>query len=264
MPGVRTTLRETHGVNPEDWGIWAVVKTGLYALKNQGKDPEKMVVSPEGREEVIEAALRGMSGELTGGYFNRDGFLDDLLNHVDANPINIWNPGCASGAESYSIVIALLEKGYAPDDISLLATDAQKGTMEHGPKGRYTSHGYLIGLLRHIYGKTLDKHFEVDGKQVQVKEHAMKPVKFARHNLKADLLDGPAQGIVHEGAPYDLIVCRNTLKYFTQEVVAGITQKFHEVLAPRGVLCIDSANEDKVLQGSKLFTRVAKNTYRRK
>jgi chemotaxis protein methyltransferase CheR len=58
-------------------------------------------------------------------------------------------------------------------------------------------------------------------------------VTFKRHNLLADPYEGP----------YELIICRNVLIYFTEEAKDQLYQKFSSALKKDGILFVGSTEQ---------------------
>ncbi|MEW8970808.1 MAG: CheR family methyltransferase, partial [Mesobacillus sp.] len=77
------------------------------------------------------------------------------------------------------------------------------------------------------------KFFQQDGSYYTVGDEIKKTVTFKKQNLLAD----------HFGGPFDLIVCRNVLIYFTEEAKESIYQKFSAALRPGGILFVGSTEQ---------------------
>lgn len=144
--------------------------------------------------------------------------------------LRIWSAGCSSGEEPYTIAISLAETiaNLARWDVAILATDISTRVLARAAKGVYGANGLAAlppGCLR--------KYFAAAGaggdSLYQVNESIRRLVSFGRLNL---MEHWPMRG------PFDVIFCRNVMIYFDKTVQAQLVNRFHEILAPGGTLCI--------------------------
>ena len=77
------------------------------------------------------------------------------------------------------------------------------------------------------------KYFTKEGSQYQISDEIKKAVTFKKHNLLADSF----------GGPFDLIICRNVLIYFTEEAKDILYHKFSNALNPSGILFVGSTEQ---------------------
>jgi two-component system, chemotaxis family, CheB/CheR fusion protein len=146
--------------------------------------------------------------------------------------IRIWTPGCATGEEAYSILIALTEflettkSGGECVEIQLFATDANAASIARARAGRYPE-----SIALDVSPERLRRFFiKVDG-HYQVVKSLRDSVVFAVHNVATD-------------APFsrlDLLTCRNLLIYFGPDLQKRVLPIFHYALKPRGFLLLGNA-----------------------
>jgi two-component system, chemotaxis family, CheB/CheR fusion protein len=158
------------------------------------------------------------------------------------DPIRIWSAGCASGEEAYSIAIVLAEALGADafrQRVKIYATDVDDEALAQARQAVYSSRE-LEGLAPEL----LEKYFEPNDGKYSFRKDLRRTVIFGRNDL---VQDAPISRI-------DLLVCRNTLMYFTQETQAKILSRFHFALIPRGVLFLGKA--EMLLSHTRIFDAV--------
>jgi chemotaxis protein methyltransferase CheR len=152
-----------------------------------------------------------------------------LLNH---NTISIWHAGCSSGEEVFSMAILLKEMGIL-DKAKIIATDIDKVILEKAKKGHYSMKNMELNEKNYIRfeGKNNFKDYfkEENGKAVMDKS-LIQNVSFREHDL--------VQGVVFN--KFDLILCRNVMIYFNQNLQNEVLKKHHESLFKYGYLVIGS------------------------
>ena len=163
-----------------------------------------------------------------------------LVGQAKSAPIRIWVPGCASGAEAYSILIALQEfqdEQGTSVPVQVFASDVKESAIQRARLGVYpaTIAAELSpGRLRTFFTKTDDGY--------QVTRSLRERCIFSRH----DLLDDPPFSRL------DLISCRNVLIYIegAQEKIFPL---FHYALLEHGFLMLGRA---ETVHADDLFTAV--------
>jgi two-component system, chemotaxis family, CheB/CheR fusion protein len=147
-------------------------------------------------------------------------------------PIRIWTPGCATGEEAYSILIALIEfleatkSGRDGIGIQLFATDANAASIARARAGRYPE-----SIALDVSPERLQRFFvKVDG-QYQVIKSLRDAAIFAVHNVATH---PPFSRL-------DLLTCRNLLIYLGPDLQKRVLPVFHYALKPTGVLLLGNA-----------------------
>jgi two-component system CheB/CheR fusion protein len=112
------------------------------------------------------------------------------------------------------------------DRVKIYATDVDEEALGHARHGAYTERE-----LRGVPEELVEKYFEPVGARQVFRKDLRRSVIFGRNDL---VQDAPISRI-------DLLVCRNTLMYFTAETQARILTRFHFALAPHGVLFLGKA-----------------------
>jgi two-component system CheB/CheR fusion protein len=171
-------------------------------------------------------------------------FDDFLKNKKTKSPIRIWVPGCASGEEVYSIVIALqefMERKKVHFLIQIFGTDISEQAIQKARIGFYSSN-----IERVVSNSRLKSFFEkVDG-GYKVNKSVRDCCLFSKHDLTA----APPFSRV------DLISCRNVLIYFASSLQQHIIPVFHYALNQGGYLWL--GRSEGIGEFSKLFRNVDK------
>jgi len=159
-------------------------------------------------------------------------------------PIRIWVPGCSSGEEAYSIVIAIFEEcerqGKHPP-VQLFGTDLDEEAIGVARGGLYPTN--IAGDLSIEH---LQRYFTQENGQYSVQRRLRECVVFAEQNL---ISDPPFSNL-------DLVSCRNLLIYLEHTIQEKLMQLFHFALSPGGFLFLGSA--ESVTRSEKLFEPVSK------
>jgi len=147
-----------------------------------------------------------------------------------ARRARIWSAGCASGEEPYTLAI-ILEEIYSQNEVVVLATDIDEGALNKAKFGVYGSQH-----LRNLDSVQISRYFIKKGDplgldQYLIKEEIKRKVKFEKRDLLHDEF---------EKSYFDLILCRNVIIYFQDEVKVQLIGKFYQALRRGGVLFLGS------------------------
>jgi chemotaxis protein methyltransferase CheR len=135
--------------------------------------------------------------------------------------LNIWSAACSCGQEPYTMAM-LLEEMSPIYRHRIFATDIDETALDQARNGGpYTPYD-----VRNVEKNLLEKYFVKKESTYWVNEKIKKKVIFQHHNILND----------HFEQNFDLIVCRNVIIYFSEDVRDGLYKKFHNSLKPTGVL----------------------------
>ncbi|MEL6542984.1 MAG: chemotaxis protein CheB [Myxococcota bacterium] len=132
----------------------------------------------------------------------KDSVLPELLSKVGQRPLRIWTPGCATGAEAYSLAIAIdecrtrLGKNLP---VKIFATDVHQDSLERASAGIFDS-----SIEAQVSADRLERYFNKSGSSYEIIPEIRRMLVFAPQNVLGD-------------APFTnlhMIVCRNLLIYF--------------------------------------------------
>jgi chemotaxis protein methyltransferase CheR len=144
--------------------------------------------------------------------------------------INIWQAGCASGQEVYSLAILLEEEGLY-ERCQIYATDFNPAALRRAQEGIYParaaqawSRNYLDAGGRH----SLSDYYSARYEFIKLDQRLRRNVSFANHNLVTDKVFCEAQ----------LVLCRNVLIYFANPLQDRVLALFRDSLVRGGFLCL--------------------------
>lgn len=202
-------------------------------------ESEKVLLKLIGRDKKF---LENLVGLLTINetYFFResaqiDVFSNDLIPVLIKNrkpsKINILSAGCSTGAEPYSLVIALMEKfGVHINHLfTIKGFDIDRKALavaEKGVYGKYSFRGTDEAIIKKYFDKTGDEKYKI-------KSFVKEMVEFYPHNL----LDEPSSDIRNE---IDVIFYRNVAIYFSPENQKKSFLNLSSMLSDNGWLILSS------------------------
>ncbi len=167
----------------------------------------------------------------------RDRILPDLVRGARAHghEIRIWSAGCATGEEAYSIAILVAEVlGDERKDfnVRIFATDVDADAIAFARQGVYPATS-----LRKLPRAMIQRYFLPRDGEFELNKTIRGLVVFGQHDLA-------------ERAPFprvDMIVCRNVLIYFTEELQMRTLQLFAFALRDNGFLVLGNAESTNPL-----------------
>ena len=162
--------------------------------------------------------------------FLRDKVIPNiLLNH---KKVSIWHAGCSSGEEVYSMAIMLKEMGILQDS-KIIATDIDDQILERARSGVYTARNMELNQKNYVrFGgeSELNTYCEVKNGLAYMDKSLVKDVSYRKHDL--------VNGIVFN--KFDIVLCRNVMIYFNQNLQNEVLKKLHESIFKYGYLAIGS------------------------
>jgi len=144
--------------------------------------------------------------------------------------IRIWNAGCSTGEETYSLAILLREEGLA-DRSRIYATDINEGVLRQAKEGFFPldrMRDFTRDYIRAGGTAAFSDYYKVYGERVRFDPTLVEPVVFAQHNLASD----------SRFNEFHLIVCRNVLIYFDRTLQDRVHELFHQSLVRFGILAL--------------------------
>ncbi|MBN1165317.1 MAG: protein-glutamate O-methyltransferase CheR [Candidatus Krumholzibacteriota bacterium] len=154
--------------------------------------------------------------------------------------IRIWSAGCSTGEETYSMAILIdhwIKKQMLEISLEAYGTDISEDSCRIARAGIYSRE-----KVERVPSHIKSQYFDRQGAAFRVKGETMKRVKFNQHNL---FTPSPFSML-------DLVVCRNVLIHFKQEVRNDILSHFHSSLNENGILILGKS-EAVMGRGLDLF-----------
>jgi two-component system CheB/CheR fusion protein len=173
-------------------------------------------------------------------------------------PVRVWSAGCASGQETYTLVMALAEAmgmDAFRERVKVYATDVDEAALAEARTAAYEA-----GELESLPPELRERYFEQASGRFVFRGDLRRFVIFGRHDL---VQDAPISHL-------DLLACRNTLMYFNSAIQARILARFHFALNPSGLLFLGKAEMmrshanlfEPVALKARIFARLPRTAFR--
>jgi chemotaxis protein methyltransferase CheR len=144
--------------------------------------------------------------------------------------LRIWNAGCSTGEETYSLAILLREEGLY-DRSRIYATDINEAVLEQARAGVFPlekMQEYTQNYLRAGGTSAFSEYYLAAYDGAQFQRSLVDNVVFAQHNLASD----------RSFNEFQAIVCRNVMIYFDRSLQDRVHELFYESLAMFGILVL--------------------------
>lgn len=160
-------------------------------------------------------------------FFRNPDLFNELKNVIkdyleNKNSLKIWSAACSIGCEPYSIAM-LLNEINPSIKASILATDIDSNIIKRAVLGEY-----IDVEMKNIDDNFRNKYFKHNNDKYYIKEKIKSMVTFKKHDLILDKYEDN----------FDIIVCRNVVIYFKNEIKKEIFEKFSNALKVGGVLFV--------------------------
>lgn len=191
---------------------------------------EKVLHEPECMERFLRALSINVSTMFRDPSFFRS-FRENVVPVLRTYPfIRVWHAGCSTGEEAYSLAILLIEEGLY-ERSRLYATDMNNAVITTSSNGIYSMDAINQFEANYIEagGKsTLSDYYTSSYGSAIFHRGVKKNIIFAQHNLASD-------GVFNE---FNVIMCRNVLIYFNEDLQSRVFNIFSESLVRKGFLCL--------------------------
>ena len=171
--------------------------------------------------------------------------------------IRVWDAGCATGMETYTLAILLAEKMnyFGFNNLYIHATDID----ENNKFGKIITDGiYNKDDLKRIPKKIFTKYFSsLNGNgSYKIDDAIKKRVTFQKHDLLT---------LESVGSGYSLIICKNVLLHLQYNQRIEIINFFHKSLADGAYLVMENTQKmptelnglfEKVVVYGQLFKKI--------
>lgn len=137
--------------------------------------------------------------------------------------VKIWSAGCSYGAEAHTLAAVCLE-ACPTARFEIVGTDIDKRMIDRARAGVFSEDDARTAPKR-----LLDKWFTSKPEGWEAKPEVRRHLRFEVGDLLTDRF--PAGG-------YDLILCRNVVIYFSEDVRDALHRRLVEALRPGGYLVV--------------------------
>lgn len=151
--------------------------------------------------------------------------------------IKVWIAGCATGEEVYSVAIVLKEADLLHRSV-IYATDINQKSLLMAKDGIFPASnmkGYTMNYQESGGTGSFSQYYKAKYNSVMFDRSLKQNIVFSSHNLAVDRAFNEFQ----------LIICRNVMIYFNQQLQNKVINLFYESLCPFGFLCL--GNKESLL-----------------
>ena len=144
--------------------------------------------------------------------------------------LRIWNAGCSTGEETFSLAILLKEEGLY-DRTRIYATDINEAVLVRARSGLFPlekMQEYTENYLAAGGTQAFSEYYMAAYEGAQFDRSLADNIVFARHNLVTDQTFNE----------FHVIVCRNVMIYFDTPLQARVHRLFFDSLVRFGVLAL--------------------------
>jgi chemotaxis protein methyltransferase CheR len=136
--------------------------------------------------------------------------------------LKIWSAACSIGCEPYTIGM-ILNKLAPNGRHNIIATDIDNTILARAKVGEYTKNE-----IKGVNIADLSKYFSIKDDKYYMESKIKSMVTFNKHDLILDRYD----------TGFDLIICRNVVIYFNNDIKQEIYKKFSNSLKKGGLLFV--------------------------
>lgn len=171
---------------------------------------------------------------------------------IFSNPgklINVWNIGCSTGEETYTLAMIFndyMEQNNIHKTIKILATDSNSHSINIADKGVYSTKSKI-----HLTDTQLSKYFTLHDDKYHVKPILKSMIHFNVHDIITDKYY----------SNFDLIVCRNLLIYFRNDLQTRLIPLLIGSVRHKGILFLGPAESIGANHNSTVTLDKYRNIY---
>src|SRR3954453_14662900 len=158
-------------------------------------------------------------------------FRDKVVPLMRTYPfVRVWNVGCSTGEETYSLAILLREEGVY-DKSRIYATDINDRVLERAQMGAFPlekMRDYTENYIRAGGTEEFSSYYTAQGAVARFDSSLRDHVVFAQHNLVTDAAFNV----------FNVIVCRNVMIYFGKALQDRVHELFYDSLETFGALAL--------------------------
>ena len=237
--------------------IWEVVRA--EKLKSISGLQERVLHDPACFDRFVVALTVNVSGMFRDPEFYLC-FRTEVVPLLKTYPfIRIWHAGCSTGEEVYSLAVVLAEEGIY-DRCRIYATDLNESVLKQAKDGIYSlqfMQSYVANYLKAGGKAAFSEYYMADNDNAIFRAALRKNVVFSQHNLVTD----------RSFNEFNVILCRNVLIYFNQELQSRVHKLLYESLGMFGVLGLGhketlsytpyEGRYEALAGGERLYRRIA-------
>lgn len=201
-----------------------------YGLKNVDKLIQKILFDPAFFEQFVLDITVNTTEMFRDPTFYK-ALKQQVIPILATKPeFNVWHAACSTGEEVISLAILLDQEGIL-NKAKIYATDINHVVLQKAASASFPVRN--LDFYHENYAKTefpgqLSDYYTIENGMMQFDKRLIQNVKFKHHDLARD---------VHF-YKFDLILCRNVMIYFNQELQNRVFELLHNSLFMNGILCL--------------------------
>ena len=257
-------IREVYGYDFTQYAEASIKRRSLFFMNSRNmRTIQDLSQALLGDDQVFEEFVRNLSVTVT-EMFRDPAFYAALrskvMKRLATYPfIKVWVAGCATGEEVYSIAILLKEEGLLDRSI-IYATDINQHSLHLAKEGIFPMDlmkSYTTNYLKSGGKKDFSEYYVAQYNAALFDRSLRNNIVFAPHNLASD----------QSFNEFQLILCRNVLIYFNQELQNKVMNLFYDSLCSFGILGLGNKESllftdkqkcfDPIDQKQKIFIKIA-------
>ena len=236
-------LRNSIGLNPEAIGPEVIARVVRHRVVQCGaSDLQTYVERIQTSEQELHALIDEVvvpetwffRDQMPFAYLGRYATAEWLPAHQHA-VFRVLSLACSTGEEPYSIAMALLDSGLAPQHVRIDAVDISRQALRQAQRAVYGNHSFRGNDLRFR-----ERYCEQSQQGYRICERVRSMVTLRHSNV----LDAH---VLTDQAPYSVIFCRNLLIYLDATARSRALQVLDRLLTPHGVLFVGYAETGLLL-----------------
>lgn len=171
--------------------------------------------------------------------------------------VRVWNAGCSTGEEVFSMAILLEEEGLG-DRSRIYATDINEHVLDKAQSGLFPldkMRDYTRNYINSGGKKAFSEYYTVKHESASFHRSLVRQVVFSQHNLVID----------RSFNEFNVILCRNVLIYFGKDLQDRVHELFFGSLAKWGILALGSKESIKFSRHEDCYKELVpvQNIYQR-
>lgn len=233
LKGLLLEIRSTYGYDFTDYAEASFKRrVSHFMIKRKMTTLKELRSAIAINDEAFEEFVRDISVTVTEMF--RDPFFykalrEKVMPRLNTYPvIKVWIAGCATGEEVYSMAILLKETGLLDRSI-IYATDMNQDSLQIARQGIYhigDMKKYTENYLKAGGQYDFSSYYMAKFSHVIFDQSLRKNILFSPHNLVTD----------KSFNEFQLIICRNVLIYFNQDLQNRVLNLFYGSLCHFGYL----------------------------
>lgn len=144
-------------------------------------------------------------------------------------PVRLLSLPCSTGEEPYTLAMALFDTGLPAQAFQVTAVDINEPSLERARRGLYGRNSFRARDLGFR-----DRYFDAEGDRHRLAERVRNQVRFRQGNILQ-------LGSLRDGAPFDVVLCRNLLIYFDDQTQGRALSHLAALMHDDGLLCVGSS-----------------------